>query len=61
LRGLPAAKLAADLANQVPDLPEADRAGFLQLEAERGFHSGPEALFIVHSLFQPPPTSNTPP
>jgi len=38
---------------KVPDLPEADRAGFLQLEAERGFHSGPEALFIVHSLFQP--------
>jgi hypothetical protein len=37
---------------KVPDLPEADRAGFLQLEAERGFHSGQEALFIVHSLFQ---------
>jgi hypothetical protein len=41
------------LQSKVPDLPEADRAGFLQLEAERGFHSGPEALFIVHSLFQP--------
>jgi len=40
------------LQTKVPDLPEADRAGFLQLEAERGFHSGPEALFIVHSLFQ---------
>jgi hypothetical protein len=37
---------------KVPELSEADRAGFLQLEAERGFHSGPEALFIVHSLFQ---------
>jgi len=37
---------------KVPDLPEADRASFLQLEAERGFHSGPEALFIVNSLFQ---------
>jgi len=37
---------------KVPALAEADRAGFLQLEAERGFHSGPEALFIVHSLFQ---------
>ena len=37
---------------KVPDLPEADRASFLQLEAERGFHSGPETLFIVHSLFQ---------
>ena len=41
------------LQTKVPDLPEADRAGFLQLEAERGFHSGPEALFIVHSIFQP--------
>jgi hypothetical protein len=40
------------LQSKVPDLPEADRAGFLQLEAERGFHSGQEALFIVHSLFQ---------
>jgi len=38
---------------QVPGLPEADRAGFLELEAERGFHGGPEALFTVHSLFQP--------
>src|SRR5271165_5633988 len=37
---------------KVPDLPEADRAGFLQLEAERGFHSGPETLFVAHSLFQ---------
>jgi hypothetical protein len=40
---------------KVPDLPEADRASFLQLEAERGFHSGQEALFIVHSLFQAAP------
>jgi hypothetical protein len=40
---------------KVPELSEADRAGFLQLEAERGFHSGPEALFIVHSLFQTGP------
>src|SRR5580658_9319077 len=40
------------LQTKVPDLPEADRAGFLQLEAERGFHGGPEALFMVHSLFQ---------
>jgi hypothetical protein len=41
------------LQTKVPDLPETDRAGFLQLEAERGFHSGPEALFTAHSLFQP--------
>jgi hypothetical protein len=40
------------LQTKMPDLPEADRAGFLQLEAERGFHSGPEAFFTVHSLFQ---------
>jgi hypothetical protein len=43
------------LQTKVPELPEADRASFLQLEAERGFHSGPEALFIVHSLFQAGP------
>ena len=54
LRGLPAAGLAADACKpKSPELPEADRAGFLQLEAERGFHSGPEALFIAHSLFKP--------
>jgi hypothetical protein len=40
------------LQTKVPDLPEADRSSFLQLEAERGFHSSQEALFIVHSLFQ---------
>ncbi len=40
------------LQTKVPELAEADRASFLQLEAERGFHSGPEALFIVHSVFQ---------
>jgi hypothetical protein len=40
------------LQSKLPELSEADRTGFLQLEAERGFHSGPEALFIVHSLFQ---------
>jgi hypothetical protein len=42
------------LQSKVPDLPEADRAGFLQLEAERGFHSGPETLFPANSLFQTP-------
>jgi hypothetical protein len=34
---------------KVPELPEADIASFLQLEAERGFHSGPENLFIAES------------
>jgi hypothetical protein len=37
---------------KMPDLPEADRPGFLQLEAERGFHGGPETLFTVNSIFQ---------
>jgi hypothetical protein len=39
------------LQSKMPELPEADRAGFLQLEAERGFHGGPESLFTVHSIF----------
>ncbi len=34
---------------QVPELPAADVASFLQLEAERGFTSGHENLFIVNS------------
>jgi hypothetical protein len=34
---------------RLPDLPEADVPGFLQLEAERGFPSGHESLHIVHS------------
>jgi hypothetical protein len=37
---------------KLPDLPEADRVNFLQLEAERGFHGGQESLFTVHSIFQ---------
>ena len=39
---------------QVPELSEADRASFLQLEAERGFHSGPETLLTVNSIFKTP-------
>jgi len=31
----------------IPELPEADIESFLQIEAERGFHSGPEALVIA--------------
>ena len=42
------------LQSQVPELSEEDRASFLQLEAERGFHSGPETLFTVHSIFKTP-------
>ena len=41
------------LQTELPELPEAERESFLQLEAERGFHGGPEALLIVNSLFQP--------
>jgi hypothetical protein len=39
---------------QLPDLPEADIESFLQLEAERGFSSGHENLFIVSSRWQAP-------
>jgi Tfp pilus assembly PilM family ATPase len=42
------------LQSQVPELSEEDRASFLELEAERGFHSGPEALFTAHSFFKTP-------
>jgi len=38
------------LQTAVPDLPEADRASFLQLEAERGFHS--DDLVMANSLFK---------
>ncbi len=34
----------------VPDMPEADRASFLQLEAERGFHS--DDLLFANSIFK---------
>jgi len=34
---------------KIPDLPEADIASFLQLEAERGFHSGTENLLMSTS------------
>jgi hypothetical protein len=42
------------LQTQLPELSEEDRASFLQIEAERGFHSGPEANFTAPSLFKPP-------
>jgi hypothetical protein len=42
------------LQTQVPELSEADRASFLQIEAERGFHSGPEANITAPSLFKTP-------
>jgi len=42
------------LQTQLPELSDADRASFLQLEAERGFHSGPESLLTAPSLFKTP-------
>lgn len=39
---------------RVPELPEADVASFLQLEAERGFPYGPEALLVQTSRFTAP-------
>jgi hypothetical protein len=39
---------------KVPELSDADRASFLQLEAERGFHSGPDSLLSATSLFKAP-------
>jgi hypothetical protein len=39
---------------KLPDLPEADLESFLQIEAERGFTSGHENLFIVNSRWQTP-------
>lgn len=39
---------------KLPEIDEAEWPGFLQLEAERGFHSGPEELFTVQSIFKTP-------
>jgi hypothetical protein len=39
---------------KLPDLPDADLESFLQIEAERGFTSGSESLFIVNSRWQTP-------
>ena len=43
---------ALTLQVKLPDLPEADIEGFLEIEAERGFHSGSEHLFIAKSRSQ---------
>ncbi len=45
---------ALTLQTKVPELPEADVSSFLQLEAERGFPYGPDALLISSSLFRSP-------
>jgi hypothetical protein len=41
---------ALTMQTTVPELPESDLAGFLDLEAERGFPYGPETLAVKHSL-----------
>lgn len=43
---------ALTLSTQLPDLPEADLASFLQVEAERGFPYGPDALLTANSRFK---------
>ncbi len=40
------------LTTKLPDLPEADRESFLQIEAERGFPYSPEALMLARSVFR---------
>ena len=42
------------LQTKLPDLPESDVSGFLQIEAERGFPYGPDALLICASRFRSP-------
>jgi hypothetical protein len=42
------------LQTKLPEMPEADVDSFLQIEAERGFPSGHESLFITRSRFQAP-------
>src|SRR6185295_18319045 len=37
------------LQTKVPDLPEPDVSSFLQIEAERGFPYGPDALSVADS------------
>lgn len=36
---------------EIPDLPEADVPGFLQIEAERGFHADMESLYFATSRY----------
>lgn len=42
---------ALTLTVKLPEIPEADVADFLQIEAERGFPYGPEELMLAHSRF----------
>ncbi len=42
---------ALSLQSKLPDLPESDLESFLEIEAERGFPYGPDALFTSTSRF----------
>jgi hypothetical protein len=42
------------LQTKIPEMPEADLESYLQIEAERGFPSGYESLFITRSRFKAP-------
>jgi hypothetical protein len=44
---------ALTVQTSVPDLPDADLPGFLDIEAERGFPYGPETLAVCHSMYRP--------
>lgn len=45
---------ALTLTTKLPDLPEEDLESVLQIEAERGFPYGPEALALAQSRFRAP-------
>ena len=45
---------ALTLTTKLPDLPEADLDSFLQIEAERGFPYGPDALMLSCSRYRTP-------
>ena len=52
---------ALTLGVKLPELPEADVASFLEIEAERGFPYGLETLSMVHSRAGPPEARTLPP
>jgi hypothetical protein len=45
---------ALTLQTPLPEVSEADRASFLQLEGERSFHAGTDSHFIQYSIFKTP-------
>lgn len=51
--GLPLAWVLT-LSTKLPDIPEADLASFLQIEAERGFPYPPESLMMASSRYKTP-------